>query len=145
MAVDVVTAMGDAFAEPDVVRRLLNETKTWAFVGLGDNPEREVHTQARLLQERGKRIVPVHPSGATVLGEQGYAALQDVPGEIDVVGVYRRAEHAGAVVDEAIAAGAKAVWLPLDVIDEAAALRAKEAGLDVVMNRCPAVEWALRR
>ncbi|MFI0357739.1 CoA-binding protein [Actinomadura sp. 9N407] len=137
--------MGDAFAERDVVRRLLNDTKTWAFVGLGDNPEREVYTQARLLQERGKRIVPVHPSGAAVLGEQGYASLKDVPGEIDVVGVYRRSEYAGAAVDEAIAAGAKAVWLPLDVIDEPAARRAQEAGLDVVMNRCPAVEWALRR
>lgn len=137
--------MDDLFARLDVIRRLLNESKTWAFVGLGDNPQREVHNQARLLQGRGKRIVPVHPAGATVLGEPGYAALKDVPGEIDVVGVYRRAEHAGAVVDEAIAAGAKAVWLPLDVVDEAAARRAQEAGLDVVMNRCPAVEWALRR
>ncbi|MEW2358561.1 CoA-binding protein [Spirillospora sp. NPDC029432] len=137
--------MDDLFARQDVIRRLLNESRRWAFVGLGDNPDREVHTQARLLQERGKTVVPVHPSKATVLGEQGYASLGDVPGEIDVVGVYRRAEHAGAVVDEAIAAGAKAVWLPLDVIDEAAARRAQEAGLDVVMNRCPAVEWALRR
>ncbi|KAB2351625.1 CoA-binding protein [Actinomadura rudentiformis] len=140
--------MADAYADLTVIRRLLNETKTWAFVGLGDNPGREVHTQARLLQQRGKRIIPVHPAGRTVLGEQGYASLADIPASerpIDVVGVYRRAEHAGAVVDEAIAAGAKAVWLPLDVIDEAAAKRAQEAGLDVVMDRCPAVEWALRR
>ncbi|WP_433328953.1 CoA-binding protein [Spirillospora sp. CA-294931] len=137
--------MADDFADQDVIRRLLNETKTWAFVGLGDNPDREVHNQARLMQQRGKRIVPVHPEGATVLGEPGYAALADVPDEIDVVGVYRRTEHAGAVVDEAIAAGAKAVWLPLQVIDPAAARRARDAGLDVVMNRCPAVEWALRR
>ncbi|GAA2624056.1 CoA-binding protein [Actinomadura fulvescens] len=136
------------YADPAVIRRLLNETRTWAFVGLGDNPAREVHTQARLLQQRGKRIIPVHPDGRTVLNEPGYASLADIPaaeGPIDVVGVYRRAEYAGAVVDEAIAAGAKAVWLPLDVIDEAAAERAQEAGLDVVMDRCPAVEWALRR
>lgn len=139
--------MADTFADQDVIRRLLNESRTWAFVGLGDNPAREVYTQARLMQERGKRIIPVHPSGAGVLGEQGYGSLAEVPGvsEVDVVGVYRRAEHAGAAVDEAIAAGARAVWLPIDVIDEAAARRARDAGLDVVMNRCPAVEWALRR
>ncbi|TDD80219.1 CoA-binding protein [Actinomadura rubrisoli] len=139
--------MADAFADQDVIRRLLNESETWAFVGLGDNPDREVYSQARLLQERGKRIIPVHPSGAEVLGEKGYGSLADLPdgSAVDVVGVYRRAEYAGAAVDEAIAAGAKAVWLPLDVIDEAAARRARDAGLDVVMNRCPAVEWALRR
>ncbi|MFC4054050.1 CoA-binding protein [Actinomadura syzygii] len=137
----------DPYAELAVIRRLLHESRTWAFVGLGDNPDREVYTQAGLLQKRGKRIIPVHPKAADVLGEKGYASLADVPDAsgIDVVGVYRRAEHAGEAVDEAIAAGAKAVWLPLQVIDEAAAKRAKDAGLDVVMNRCPAVEWALRR
>ncbi|MGI5165063.1 CoA-binding protein [Spirillospora sp. CA-253888] len=137
--------MADDFADQGVIRRLLNESRTWAFVGLGDNPGREVYDQARLLQQRGKKIFPVHPSGAEVLGEPGHASLADLPERVDVVGVYRRAEHAGAVVDEAIAAGARAVWLPLDVVDEAAARRAKEAGLDVVMDRCPAVEWALRR
>ncbi|GAA4235544.1 CoA-binding protein [Actinomadura meridiana] len=139
--------MADPYADQDVIRRLLNESKTWAFIGLGDNPDREVHTQARLLQERGKRIIPVHPAAREVLGEKGYASLADVPdvSDVDVVGVYRRAEYAGQAVDEAIAAGAKAVWLPLQVIDEAAAERARDAGLDVVMNRCPAVEWALRR
>ncbi|GAA2128180.1 CoA-binding protein [Actinomadura napierensis] len=138
--------MGDVYADPDVISRLLGESRTWAFVGLGDNPGREVHNQARLLQRRGKRIIPVHPSGKSVLGERAYASLADVPdgSEVDVVGVYRRAEHAGAVVDEAIAAGAKAVWMPLDVVDEAAARRAKDAGLDVVMDRCPAVEWSRR-
>ncbi|GLW67562.1 CoA-binding protein [Actinomadura rubrobrunea] len=136
------------FADVDVIRRLLHESKTWAFVGLGDNPEREAYTQARLLQQRGKRIIPVHPSGATVLGERGYTSLAEIPAEegpLDVVGIYRRAEHAGQAVDEAIAVGARAVWLPLDVVDEAAARRAQEAGLDVVMDRCPGVEWALRR
>ncbi|TDD61549.1 CoA-binding protein [Actinomadura darangshiensis] len=139
--------MSADFADQDVIRRLLNESRTWAFVGLGDNPDREVYSQARLMQERGKRIVPVHPEAREVLGERGYASLADLPdaSQVDVVGVYRRAEHAGQAVDEAIAAGAKAVWLPLQVIDEAAARRAKDAGLDVVMDRCPAVEWALRR
>ncbi|NVI91122.1 CoA-binding protein [Actinomadura sp. BRA 177] len=136
--------MADEFADQDVIRRLLKESGTWAFVGLADNPAREVYNQARLMQQRGKRIVPVHPDAREVLGEQGYASITDVPGEVDVVGVYRRAEYAGQAVDEAIAAGAKAVWLPLDVVDEAAARRAKDAGLDVVMDRCPAVEWARR-
>ncbi|MFB4305952.1 CoA-binding protein [Actinomadura sp. GTD37] len=137
--------MGDEFADQDVIRRLLSESGTWAFVGLAGNPQREVYNQARLMQQRGKRIVPVHPAAEEVLGEQGYASLADVPVTVDVVGVYRRAEHAGQAVDEAIAAGAKAVWLPLQVIDEAAARRARDAGLDVVMDRCPAVEWARRR
>jgi predicted CoA-binding protein len=136
--------MDDGFADQSVIKRLLSESKTWAFVGLSDNPNRTGYDQAQLLQTRGNRIVPVHPAARTVLGEKGYSSLAEVPLPVDVVGVYRRAEHAGEVVDQAIAAGAKAVWLPLDVIDEAAARRAQDAGLDVVMNRCPAVEWALR-
>lgn len=134
--------MDDRYADSGVIRRLLSESRTWAFVGLRDNPGRTAHDMATLLQARGKRIVPVHPNAEEVLGEPGYAALGDVPFPVDVVGVYRRAAHAGEVVDEAIKAGAKAVWLPLDVIDEAAARRAHDAGLDVVMNRCPAIEWA---
>jgi predicted CoA-binding protein len=137
--------MDDRFADPRVIRRLLAESETWAFVGLGDDPRRTAYEQARLLQMRGKRIIPVHPRAETVLGEPGYPSLAEVPEKVDVVGVYRRSEYAGEAVDQAIAAGAGAVWLPLDVIDEAAAQRALDAGLDVVMNRCPGVEWALRR
>jgi len=137
--------MGDRYADLTVIRRLLNDSSTWAFVGLSDNPNRTAYEQAQLLQRRGKKIIPVHPAARTVLGEPGYASLAEVPEPIDVVGVYRRAEHAGEVVDQAIAAGAKSVWLPLGVIDEAAAERALAADLDVVMDRCPGVEWALRR
>jgi predicted CoA-binding protein len=144
-----VTALTDdmdgRFADQRVINRLLENSETWAFVGLGDDPQRTAYDQARLLQMRGKRIIPVHPAARTVLDEPGYASLADVPAKVDVVGVYRRSEHAGQAVDEAIAAGAGAVWLPLGVIDEAAAQRALDAGLDVVMNRCPAVEWALLR
>ncbi|MFC4529300.1 CoA-binding protein [Sphaerisporangium dianthi] len=137
--------MKDRFADQDVIRRLLGESRTWVFVGLGGDPTRTAFEQARLLQARGKRIIPVHPAATAVLDEQGYASLAEVPVKADVVGVYRRSEYAGQAVDEAIAAGAGAVWLPLGVIDEAAAQRALDAGLDVVMNRCPGVEWALRR
>jgi predicted CoA-binding protein len=132
------------FTDDDVIRRLLWESTTWAFVGLSDNPDRTVYEQARLLQSRGKQIIPVHPTADKVLGEPAVASLGEVTGPIDVVGVYRRSEHAGVVIDEAIAVGAKAVWLPLDVIDQAAAERAAAAGLDVVMDRCPAVEWTVR-
>lgn len=136
--------MDARFADETVIRRLLWDSETWAFVGLSGDPGRTVYGQARLLQQRGKRIIPVHPDAATVLGERGHPTLADVPVPIDVVGVYRRAAFAGEVVDEAIKAGAKAVWLPLDVVDVAAAERARAAGLDVVMDRCPAVEWSLR-
>ncbi|WP_232835750.1 CoA-binding protein [Actinocorallia populi] len=136
--------MDERFADQTVIRRMLWDSQTWAFVGLSDNPTRTVYDQARLLQERGKKIIPVHPGRAPVLGEQAYGSLAEVPVPIDVVGVYRRADSAGEVVDEAIRAGAKGVWLPLDVVDVAAAERALEAGLEVVMDRCPAVEWSLR-
>ncbi|WP_424535089.1 CoA-binding protein [Sphaerisporangium viridialbum] len=137
--------MDDRFADEGVIKRLLENSGTWAFVGLGDDPHRTVYDQARLLQARGKRIIPVHPAAKTVLDEPGYASLAEVPVKVDVVGVYRRSEYAGQAVDEAITAGAGGVWLPLGVIDEAAAQRALDAGLDVVMDRCPGVEWALRR
>ncbi|GGV41813.1 CoA-binding protein [Actinomadura cremea] len=136
--------MDASFADPDVITRLLDESRTWAFVGLNDRPERVVHEQARLLQTRGKRIFPVHPSREEVLGEPGRASLAELPEKVDVVGVYRRSEFAGAVIDQAVAAGAGAVWLPLGVVDEEAGRRALDAGLDVVMDRCPAIEWARR-
>ena len=127
--------------DPDVVRQLLETKGRWAVVGLRDNPARTAHRIARYLQTTlGQRIVPVHPKAETVHSEQGYASLADVPGHIDVVDVFVRSELAGAIVDEAIAVRAGAVWLQLGVIDEAAARRAKEAGLDVVMDTCPAIE-----
>lgn len=115
--------------------------ETWAVVGLTANPARPAYGVARFLQSRGKRIVPVNPKGETVHGETGYPTVGDIPFQVDVVDVFRRSSQAGAHVDEAVAAGAKAVWLQLDVIDEAAADRAEAAGLDVVMDHCPAIEW----
>jgi hypothetical protein len=127
--------------DDEVIRRLLTTPGTWAVVGLSQNTTRVAYRIARYLQSPlGLRIVPVHPSAQEVHGEPGYARLGDVPEAIDVVDVFVRSELAGKVVDDAIEVGAKAVWLQLGVIDEAAAARARAAGLDVVMDTCPAIE-----
>ncbi|MFI2104849.1 CoA-binding protein [Isoptericola sp. NPDC019693] len=126
------------------IDRVLDETTTWAVVGLSTNTERAAYGVAGVLQRAGKRIVPVHPSAETVHGEQGYASLADIPFPVDVVDVFVRSELAGAVADEAIAIGAKAVWFQLGVIDEEAAARVLAAGLDMVMDRCPAIELGRR-
>ena len=123
-----------------VIRRLLTTPARWAVVGLSDNRSRVAHGVAAYVQGLGMEIVPVHPKAETVHGAQGYASLAEVPGLVDVVDVFVRSELAGDVVDQAIATGAKAVWLQLGVIDEAAAARAAAAGLDVVMDTCPAIE-----
>ncbi len=128
------------FADPDVIRKLLTGTRTWAVIGLSPDPSRDSHRIAALLQRQGLRVIPVNPAVEAVLGERAYASLGEVPGRVDVVDIFRRADQAGVHVDEAIAAGAGAIWMQLGVIDEAAALRARDAGLDVVMNRCPAIE-----
>jgi len=114
---------------------------TWAVVGLTNHEWRAAYGVAAFLQQQGKRIVPVNPGAEPVHGEPGYAKLADIPFPVDVVDIFRRSEFAGAHVDEAIEIGAKAVWLQLGVIDEAAAARAKDAGLDVVMDTCPKIEW----
>jgi predicted CoA-binding protein len=127
--------------DPDAIRYMLEECTTWAVVGLSGNPHRTAYGIARLLQSRGKKIVPVHPDAPTVLGETGYPTLADVPFDVDVVDVFRRSEHAGRVADEAVAIGARGVWLQLGVIDAAAFDRTRSAGLAVVMDTCPATEW----
>ena len=126
--------------QPEVIRRLLTDARVWAVVGLGDNPRRAAYGVASFLAANGKQVVPVHPTAATVHGQQGYASLRDIPFPVDVVDCFVNSSLVAAVVDDAIAIGAKAVWLQLDVIDEAAAARAAAAGLDVVMDRCPAIE-----
>lgn len=126
--------------DPAVIERLIKTPATWAVVGLSSNAERAAYRVSAYLQSIGKTIVPVHPKAEAVHGATGYASLADVPGTVDVVDVFVNAALAGAVVDEAIARGASAVWMQLGVIDEAAAQRALDAGLDVVMDRCPAIE-----
>ena len=119
--------------------------KTWAVVGLSNNPDRAAFGVARLLQDKGHHIIPVHPKGETVHGEVGYVALSDIPLAVDVVDCFVNSQLVGSVVDEAIAIGAKAVWLQLDVIDEEAIARAQAAGLLTVMDRCPAIEYRTRQ
>ncbi|MCW2845106.1 MAG: CoA-binding domain protein [Nocardioides sp.] len=135
--------MGD-WQDPEAVRFMLDDCDTWAVVGLSGDPSRTAYSIAALLQGRGKRIVPIHPSAPTVLGEQGYASLADVPFPIDVVDVFRRSESAGEFADQAVAVGARAVWLQLGVVDEAAFERTKAAGVPMVMDTCPAIEWRRR-
>ncbi len=130
-----------ARGDTETIERLLRH-EVWAVVGLTENPSRPAYGVARFLQSHGKRIVPVNPAGETVHGEQGYRTVLDIPFDVDVVDIFRRADQAGAHVDDAVKAGAKAVWLQLAVIDEAAADRAVAAGLDVVMDHCPAIEWS---
>jgi predicted CoA-binding protein len=122
------------------VDRLL-KLQTWAVVGLSDNRARAAWDVALFLQRQGKRIVPVHPSAATVHGEPGYAALADIPFPVDVVDCFVRSALVGPVTDQAVAIGAQGVWMQLGVLDRAAAERAEAAGLTVVMDRCPKIEW----
>lgn len=132
----------EPWADPETIRRVLAECETWAIVGLSENPGRAAYGVARFLQRHGKRIVPIHPAADTVHGEKGYPTLADVPFAVDCVDVFRRSTEAGAFVDEAIAVGARAVWFQLEVLDQEAYRRARDAGLDMVMNRCPAIEWS---
>lgn len=133
-----------SWQEPSAVDLMLDDLPTWAVVGLSGAPGRTAYRIARLLQERGKRVVPIHPDAPTVLGEQGYATLADVPFPVDVVDVFRRSEAAGEFVDQAVAIGAKGIWFQLGVVDEAAFERAAAAGVPMVMDTCPAIEWNRR-
>jgi predicted CoA-binding protein len=131
------------------VRFMLDDCPVWAVVGLSGKTSRTAYSIAALLQERGKQIVPIHPAAASpdgleVLGEKGYPALADVPFPIDVVDVFRRSSAAGEFADQAVAVGARAVWFQLGVIDAAAFDRTVAAGVPMVMDTCPAIEWRKR-
>ncbi|GAB3208883.1 CoA-binding protein [Marinactinospora thermotolerans] len=128
--------------DDEVIRRLLEQSRVWAVVGLGANPDRPAYRVARFLQDQGKRIVPVHPTAQTVHGETVYRSLADIPFPVDVVDVFRRSEDAGAVADEALLRDdVRAVWFQLGVVDEDAAQQVRAAGRVMVMDRCPAIEW----
>ena len=133
--------------DPDVIRALLMDPGVWVVVGLSTNEERPAHSVARWLKyEQGRTIIPVHPKAERVFGETAYASLADIPDQfIKVVDCFVSSEHVGAVVDEAIAHKERlqidAIWMQKGVVDEAAAARAEEAGLEVVMDTCPKIEW----
>ena len=129
-----------------LLREVLHRTKTIACVGVSKNEVRPSFYVARYLRLKGFRVIPVNPgmAGETLLGETVWRDLGSIPadlGPVDMVDIFRRSADAGAVVDEAVALGARSVWMQLGVIDEAAAARARAAGLIVVMDRCPAIEW----
>lgn len=122
--------------DPEIARRVLSTAKSIAVVGCSPDPSRPCHDVTRYLISAGYDVYPVNPKYPEILGKPSLPSLDAVPVPIDIVDVFRRSEFAGAHVDEAISMGAKAVWLQQGVIDEAAAQRASEAGLEVVMDRC---------
>ena len=126
----------------EYLRSILESVRTIAVVGASPRRERPSHGVMAYLQRRGYRTIPVNPNaaGGTINGERCYASLAEVPEPIDMVDVFRRTEAAGGVVDEAIAIGARVVWMQLGVRDDTATARAESRGLKVVMNRCPAIE-----
>ncbi len=124
--------------------RVLDRYRSFAVVGASPNSERSSHGVMGVLQRHGYTVIPVNPNAPEVRGLRCYPDLASITEPVDVVDIFRRSEAAGAHVDEAIAMGAKAVWLQLGVIDEAAAQRARDAGLEVVMDRCPAIELGRR-
>jgi uncharacterized protein len=135
----------DGASEAEAITKLLAEGRTIAVVGLSSNASRPSHGVAEYLQSAGYRIIPVNPAETEVLGEQAYATLEDVPEKIDVVDIFRRSEYVGDIVQSAIGLKAKAVWMQEGVVNEAAAARAREAGLTVVMDRCMLKEHWKRR
>lgn len=134
--------------DPDLVRNLLVDPGTWVIVGLSTNRQRGAwHISRYLKMEQGKAIIPVHPKAETVHGEQGYASISDIPDgtDVKVVDCFVNSEHVGAVVDDAIANKGRldidAIWMQLGVVDPDAAARARKAGIDVVMDTCPKIEY----
>ena len=128
-------------ADADIAA-LLADTRTIALIGASDRPDRPSYRVMRFLQAQGYRVIPVNPqiTGEHVHGEYVWRELSQIGEPIDMVDIFRRPQAAGEAVDEAIAAGAKAVWLQIGVINEEAAARAEAAGLSVVMNRCPKID-----
>ena len=133
--------------EPQVIDAALDTTTTWFVVGLGASPDRAAYRVAEVLQAHGKRVVPIHPRAEVVHGEQGYATIAEAKAAVgtpDVVDMFVRSDRVGEFADQAIDAGARFVWFQLDVIDEDAAQRVEDAGVGMIMDHCPAIEYSKR-
>lgn len=126
--------------DPDL-KRLFETVRTIAVVGCSPRPERPGHYVAKYLQDLGYRIIPVNPGQSEILGEKCYASLRDIPEPVDMVDCFRRAEDIPPVVEDAIAIGAKFIWMQLGIVNDEAAKRAMEAGIEVVMDRCPKIDY----
>ncbi|HJY82238.1 MAG TPA: CoA-binding protein [Candidatus Binatia bacterium] len=123
------------------IREILATPRTIAVVGCSPDPDRDSHRIAALLKAKGHKVIPVNPSCREILGERCFASVRDIPEPVEMVDVFRRPQFVDQIADEAIAVGAKVLWLQLDVINEPAACKAQDAGLTVVMDRCPAIEY----
>jgi len=124
------------------LRRILGRSRTLAVVGLSAQWHRPSYFAAKYMQDHGYRIIPVNPRYGEVLGEKCYADLRSIPGPVDIVDCFRKSVEIPAIADDAIAMGAKVLWMQLGIVNDEAARRASEAGLDVVMNRCVKIEHA---
>ena len=128
--------------DDDVIRRLLERVRRIAVVGLSPKPHRDSNRVARYLIDRGYTVIPVYPREERILGQPVYRKVQDIPGGVDLVDVFRRREELPGVFDDALRAKAPAIWLQLDCVDENGARRARQAGATVVMDRCLMVDHA---
>ncbi|MGM0879482.1 MAG: CoA-binding protein [Bacillota bacterium] len=122
------------------IKDILQNSTTVAVVGLSDNPERVSYMVSEAMQAKGYTIIPVNPNADTILGQKSYASLKDIPEQVDIVNVFRRSEHTPPVAEEAVAIGAKTLWLQLGIASEEAAEIAVQGGLQVIMDRCIKVE-----
>lgn len=132
-----------AFQNPpdEVIREILATPRTVAVVGCSPDPSRDSHHVARTLLGRGHRVIPVNPRADEILGKRSYPSLASVPEPVEMVDVFRSSEQVAAIAEEAVSIGARILWLQLGVIDTGAAERARAAGLTVVMDRCPVIEY----
>ena len=132
--------MPDSNPADEEIKKILKKNKVVAVVGLSPKPERDSHKVAKYLQDHGYRIVPVRPKAKEILGEQAYASLKDIPFPVEVVDIFRKVDAIPGIVDEAIDIGAKVVWMQLGLAENQSAQKAREAGLQVVMNKCLKIE-----
>jgi uncharacterized protein len=137
--------MSDRNPSNEEIARLLSEATTVAVVGASTNPDRASYGIMQKLQSVGYRVIPVNPRWSEVLGERSYASLRDIPDRVDIVDVFRRVEYTPAIADDAVAIGAKALWLQTGIVNEEAAARAEAGGLTVVMDACIGTMHAILR